>query len=259
MARSPKDPFLSGVDDKRVDALARRVISALRNRPPRELRDRIRDATDWLVETVLSKDIFIAEDARAELMSRNLLPADIMDHCIADAARELGERWTKDVATFSQVSLGSARLHGLCKHFAVDWEPSRNLRPNGSVLIAVCDREDHLIGPVILADQLRRAGYSVHLMVRATPEKLLSKLTSEPFSTVLISCSGLGSLTDAASAVKLVRRKLSKVPRLVLGGPVLDHAEDLLETTGVDLVTNSIAAAVAVPDDFPQSAAVADK
>jgi methanogenic corrinoid protein MtbC1 len=245
MARDSKEPLLSGVDERRVDALARRVISALRNKPPKQLRIRIAEATDWLVETALSSQIFILDDVRVELMSRNLAPADIMDHCIADAAREMGRRWSDDEASFASVSLGSARLHGLCKLFASNWDSTAILKPNASVLIAVCDQEHHLIGPVVLADQVRRSGYSVHLMVQAVPDKVVSKLTSEPFATVFISCSSTVALDNVRCTVQSIRAKIARVPRLVLGGPLVDHFDDLQQMTAVDLVTNNIGLALA--------------
>ncbi|XDA98920.1 cobalamin-dependent protein [Sulfitobacter sp. LCG007] len=247
MAIIKKSPILSGVDGRHVDALARRVIAELRNKPPKEFRERVAQATGWLIEKAMSNDIFILEDARSELMARGLSAADIVDHCVSDAAREMGRQWADDEASFATVTLGTARLHGLCKLLTSDWENPSNLKPNASVLIAVCDREDHLIGPVVLADQVRRAGYSVHLMTRAVPEKLLSKLTSEPFATVFVSCSAEVSLENVATTVRHVRAKMSRSPRFVLGGPVIDCVDDLLERTGVDLVTNSIGLALADP------------
>ncbi|MBL3704332.1 hypothetical protein GI582_16665 [Sulfitobacter sp. BDSS02] len=243
-----RDNGLKGVAAKNVDALARRVISELRNKPPKEFRERVTDATDWLVRTAMSKDIFILEEARNALLSRDLSPADIIDYCISDAAREMGRQWEEDEASFAAVSLGSARLHGLCKLLSADWHHSSNLTPMASVLIAVCDREDHLIGPVVLADKIRRSGYSVHLIAPALPEKIVSKLTSEPFETVLISCSGSVALDNVVKTVQVMRSRLAKTPRIVLGGPIIQCEEDLIEKTGVDLVTSDYNIALAAID-----------
>lgn len=244
MPSDTKTPVLTGVNDRRVDALARRVIAAVRQRPSGELRQRIDAATEWLLGEVVSSQVFIVEDACAELQSRNISNADLIDHCITDSARELGRRWVEDETSFSVVSLGSARLYGLCKALSVSWENCQTKKNRVSILLAVCGREDHLIGPVVLSDQLRRAGYSVFLMPRATPQQIWKKLQINDFTTMFISCSGTETLQYVVDAIKYIRDRADAAPRIVLGGPVIDHVDDLQQMTGADLVTNDIARAL---------------
>ncbi len=101
------------------------------------------------------------------------------------------------------------------------------------------DREDHIIGPAVLADQLRRRGHSVQMHSNATGETICEKLRHELYDGVLISVSTTQALEKAAGVIKHTRMSFPSIP-LVLGGAIVSRKDTRQVNTGADLVTNDI-------------------
>jgi methylmalonyl-CoA mutase cobalamin-binding subunit len=151
----------------------------------------------------------------------------------------IGDDWVNDRLTFAKVSVAGARLFDLCKAMGREWD---NLHPGSaarSLLLVTMDREDHIIGPAVLSDQLRRRGHSVQLLSNATDRSLCDRISRDRYDAVLISVSTWQALESAARAIREVRKaRLGTL--IVLGGSAIAEDKRKRPSTGADLTTNDI-------------------
>lgn len=233
-----------GGDTPRVTFFARHVLGEVSQRPGQSKTAR-RDAyAVWLTDMVASFQPF-DEDAVLEALDRARLNTDdLILHCVPVAANLLGQRWMCNELGFAQVTVGSARLFGLCHSRTEDWQVDSKPETGLSILLATIEVEDHMIGTAVLAYRLRRAGHSVRIKTRASAKDLLELLDVGNFDGLLLSCAQIRSLENIGEAVKeLKTRGCVQVP-IVLGGAVLHETDGIKEKTGVTLATNDMNAAL---------------
>ncbi|MCO0635894.1 cobalamin B12-binding domain-containing protein [Lutimaribacter sp. EGI FJ00014] len=233
-----------GAASRHVDALARSVLTSLRSYPSAETRARLSDAAHDLASWSASPNPFDPDQVLTDLKERNLGSADLMDYCIPEATMLVGQGWQDDAVPFWQVSLSGARLYSLVKRISAEWAlPSSRERRLG-VLLVICGDYGHVLGSALLSDQMRRAGCSVSVMMDDSRETVVASLNQGGFDLVVFTCSTLEVLEPVSHLVKQIRNEACVVPPIVLGGPVMDYADNILEVTGVDLVTRDIKAAI---------------
>lgn len=226
-----------------VDGLARSVISRVSATPHQRRFRRIEIATKILFAAVTDSRLFDREQLKSDLSALHVTRTDIVDQCIPHVANSLGEAWVTDRMSFAQVASASARLYGLCKSIGQDWDnihPSLNSR---ALLLITIDRESHIIGPAVLADQLRRRGHSVNLHSNASAESICKKVSQDKYDGLLFSVSTLDALESAVKAIRQLR-KTTNAPLIVLGGAVLNEDGIDVSRTGADMTTNDIDAAL---------------
>ena len=154
-------------------------------------------------------------------------------------AHAIGVAWVEDRLSFARVSIASARLFGLCKLVGHEWDNLHPTMSSRTLLLATMDREDHIIGPAVLAEQLRRRGHSVLMHSNATAESLCDRVGKERPDAVMISVSTWQALESAGKAI----RKLKTIrpgTLVILGGSALGNDERRRPVTGADLTTNDI-------------------
>lgn len=232
-------PMVQAGNHMLVDGFARSVISKVNATPHQRRNRRIEIGSRILYSAALLPGRFDEARIIEELAALRITNIDIVDHCIPQVAAALGEGWIEDRLSFVQVSMGSARLFGLCKAIGETWD---NLRPPmnaRNLLLVTVYREDHIIGTAVLADQLRRRGHSVRVHSNGTAESIPLAVCADRYDGVLVSASTTQALETAVSAIKKV--KISD-PRtiVVLGGAAVAGNEGLLANTGADLITNEI-------------------
>lgn len=254
MARDNHDPLAQRARGLNFDMLARSVLSSYRPRLPQELGKRLQDSAEWLSARALQRGGFDNVTVMQEMTRRGISKTDVMDHCIARASVIVGEGWHQDTLSFWQVTLASARLYGLVKHISVEWRPRCPAIPQVAVIIVTMKGEDHIIGPAILADQLRRLGCSVCISSSDVTGGIAARLQTDAFDLALLSCGTLESLEIAALVVKDIRQKCVCAPLIGLGGSVLGQCDGILAQTGVDFLARDVTQALAMCD-MGQSAA----
>lgn len=222
-----------------VDGLAKSVISQVISIPHQRRNRRIEMGVNILCAAVLDRNGFDETSVIADLSALRIQPSDVVDYCIGDVARRLGEAWVADELSFAEVTVASARLFGLCKTLGGRWDnawPGMNARV---LLLVTIGQEDHILGPAVLTDQLRRRGHSLQLHSNATAESIKEKLGQTAFDAVLVSVSTTHALEKAEEVIKKTKIAFPQVP-IVLGGAALTLSNRRQDTTGADLVTNNI-------------------
>jgi len=234
------------VTSRHVDALARTVLTSLRSYPSTEMRSRLSQAAHDLASLAVMPGEFDTDAVMDDLRLRRLSHADLMDFCIPEAAFLIGQGWTDDRLPFWQVSLAGARLYQLAKRISTEWNGASGYDARMAVLLVMCEESTHVLGPALLADQLRRAGCSVSSVTAGRDTQLAQVINQSAFDLVIFTCSSLDVLETVAHLVQQTREETCLVPPMVLGGPVMDYAENIREVTGVDLVTKDIKKALSL-------------
>ena len=164
--------------------------------------------------------------------------AEVADIYIPTVARRLGDAWCDDTLSFAEVTIGSARLQAMLREFGPEWSEEVRSDPLAPNVLLINPREDnHTLGAMVVAGQMRRARVSVRLSLGEHDEVVMDHVATKRFDAVLISASGSVRLESVRDLVKKIRMAARPVPPLVLGGTILDTDRDAKTITGVDHAT----------------------
>ncbi|NKX45063.1 cobalamin B12-binding domain-containing protein [Roseicyclus persicicus] len=217
-----------------VTRLAQRAIAVLAAHGPGRS-DGLSHRLVQLCDAFISSD----EEPRHEMLQRlrqdGVSTDDIIDHVIPAVARLMGERWFADDISFAHVTIGAARLQEAVRAFG--WhDDSRNRAGEDAqaILLVIPRAEHHTLGTFVLADQLRRRGYTVHIAVDRHPRQVAEMLRKRRYVMIGITASGRRTLASARELVDIIRQTVTTVTPVILGGPILDKRLDVLGLTGAD-------------------------
>ena len=225
-------------DGGEVKSLAARVIAVLAARVqknPSKLRlsrvnglcDALVHADDWPRQSVLAKRV--AQGAQVE---------EIVEYYIPEAARVLGERWDDDLLSFAEVTVGAARLQETLRTFGERYVVGGNPVPlRRSALLVTPDFEDHVLGTLVAAAQLRRAGVRVQVGLGLSAQETVQLVEANNFSLVGLSVAmgkPIGLLRDF---IKSIREASHGTVPVIVGGSIADAENDAKDLIGADLVT----------------------
>jgi len=235
-----------------IGALANEVITVLRDRQS-STRAGVRGfALEHLTRAILTRGHFDASALLDQLRGYRLTTDAIIDVYVPVAAARLGEEWEADGLSFADVTIGALRLQTLLGEASLQHVTA--LTPSKAhlhTMVLVPRGEQHFLGASVLSAQLRRIGCDVVLSYDETRGMLGARLMVEDPGLILITCGSDETVESAAETVQTIKTTLSDPPPIILGGAVV--AEDdikkktkLKKITGVDIVTNCTAEAVAL-------------
>lgn len=205
---------------------------------------RLDAGTQLLLSAALDRAPFDTRRLRSDLDAMRVTETDILDHLVPEAARSLGEDWLSDTLTFAKVSTASARLFGLCKEVGMEWRMLRDDPASRSILLCTFGREDHVVGPAVLTERLRRAGHSVFTLLNSDARSAVTTLREERHDALMISVGSFRVLDLTVKAIRSVRYAGVDLP-IIVGGAVLEADTTITQLASVDLVTNDIEKALA--------------
>jgi methylmalonyl-CoA mutase cobalamin-binding subunit len=220
----------------RIDTLPVAEIPAGRGRSGQDVPDE--GFLRRLEMAVLGTDRDAQRAVLSAMMRAGISWAEVSDTYIPAVARRLGEAWCEDTLGFAEVTIGSARLQGMLREFGPEWSEevrSDPLAPN--VLLIMPRQDNHTLGAMVVAGQMRRARISVRLSLGEHDEVVMDHVATKRFDAVLISASGSVRLETVRDLVKKIRMAARPVPPLVLGGTILDTDRDAKTITDVDHAT----------------------
>lgn len=165
----------------------------------------------------------------------------IADLYLPAVARKLGEEWSDDSRTFSEVTIGVARLQRLLHDLGPEWGADTDQRFDApTVLLLTGSRADHTFGARIIRGQLRRRGIAVRLALGLRPDQVKVLMSNAHFNAVMISASLTEDLGSLRALVAAVRSSSSPTPPIVLGGSICAQEGDVKAKTGADHVTTDL-------------------
>lgn len=161
----------------------------------------------------------------------------IFTKLFAPAARYLGEQWTEDRCSFSEVTVGLARIQQLVHELSPFFEAEAEPVPLGkSALLASMPGEQHNLGVLIVEEFFRRAGWDVWVPLGVSREDLLNLVSNERFDVIGFSVTGEGLLDRIASGIHDVR-KASANPDIavMVGGRFFNEHPEYVARVGADI------------------------
>ncbi|MEL7097467.1 MAG: hypothetical protein AAGM84_01435 [Pseudomonadota bacterium] len=220
--------------------LASRVISVLRHRQTATADGARRFVLDHLLRAIGSKGEF-DPGATLEVLRGHRVPLDrIIDLYIPHAAHALGEMWTEDEIDFATVTVGVMRLQSLLGEASSEVF----LQPNAShvyrALIVVPQNEQHFLGALVAAAQMRRLGCETEVSFAEEQAALIQRARYDHTDMILFTCARASGLEPIGQSVLGIRNALTSPPVMAVGGALRVPADVVQETTGADLVTTDV-------------------
>lgn len=193
------------------------------------------------IEAVCSADPEAFEILKPELRRARVTAAAVADLYIPEVARRLGAAWEADCLSFANVTMGVARLQAILREVGAAWVADREGEVSGAMVLLVLPQgEQHTLGAMVLAGQLRRMGVSVAMKIAPTPADLARYVAERAFDGALVSIACNDRLESCGKLVKTLKESSKGELRVVVGGAILDSSDNVMRATGADLVTNDI-------------------
>lgn len=221
-----------------LGGFAKRVLSEVSSKVPSDRRARVVDTAQWLIRQSTSTN-FDHVSIIAALKKRGISNELVIDYSIPIAARALGEDWANDLRGFGQVTLATSRLAEVVKELSL--RPQNEFEPRDlGILMAASRHEQHTLGLQIAADQIRRMGYSVKLLLGADTNEVVGLCKTGEFSTVILSVAGEHALPKVLETVMQIRHSATNDILIALGGQIVEIEPEKPQIEGIDLYTNEI-------------------
>jgi methylmalonyl-CoA mutase cobalamin-binding subunit len=228
------------LEESDVVAFAIKALTMLASRrgpsPKRSREDQVKDLCDAVVHRDESRQHAVV----AQLVASGVSTADVAEEYVALAARKLGEAWVDDVLSFSEVTIGAARLQEIVRALGhTDGGGSVTVPLGHRILLVIPPEEDHTLGAFVAASQFRRYGLWVHLAIGQSADEVAETVAAQDFEMIGISGAGRRSLDSVGRLVSTIKRRCPQCAPVVVGGNMCNLESRVLDLTGADFVTTN--------------------
>jgi methylmalonyl-CoA mutase cobalamin-binding subunit len=111
-------------------------------------------------------------------------------------------------------------------------------------MILVPRAEQHTLGAFIAADQFRRLGFEVDVLVDLHPRQVAFALRKRRYAMIGITVSGRRTLASARELVDIIRTTVRRATPIVVGGSLIGTDQDLKTATGADHMATDVKQAI---------------
>lgn len=225
-----------------ITSLARAAISVLARQSaptPEGLARRL----ETLSEAFVSPEEAHRHDALNKLAQEGVSIEDAIDYVIPATARLMGFRWANDSLSFAEVSIGSARLQETVRGLTT-LQRREIVKNRGTILLIVPYPEHHTLGVFVVADQLRRRGYDVHISVSQHARQVAERVKRFKYDMIGVTAAGRRTLASVKDLVEIIKQSVPRITPIIVGGSILDSGLDTVGITGADFATADIEAAL---------------
>ena len=177
----------------------------------------------------------------ADMRASKVAPDVIVDIYIPEVARRFGVEWENDTLSFAEVSIGTSRLQSALRRIATDRAiDDGRAGPKQTVLLHVPEGENHTLGAVAAACQLRRMGISVALRLNDPLRDVSALVASRAFDAILLSCADTDQLEKLNGMIDILRQRCGAPTPVFVGGALAARPTRAGERIGADFVTNNL-------------------
>lgn len=166
---------------------------------------------------------------------------------LAWSARRLGEYWTEDLATFTDVTIALCRLHEILHQVSEASAPSSKqaaLSAN-SILVSSAPGDQHVFGALMVAESFRRDGWFVRCEPGSDADTLRAAVARESFNIVGLSCACDRDRSDLSDTIRTLRtNSINPETIIMVGGRLFSEHPELAGEVGADLLAYDGASAV---------------
>lgn len=230
-----------------------RVVSELRRNVSGDPGKPQDDVLELLLRHTLNGDPAPLTELYTELKYRGISAEQIIDIYFPAAISQIGNAWHEGDLDILQATLRISRLQTLLRELGRAWVSDGAGSPTGPrVLLVLPGGEQHTLGAMVAANQMRRIGVSVGVCLVPTPSLLTQKLQDNRFDAVFVSASNRSCLASCVELVNKIRMLPVGGLPVVLGGGILRAFQDdmglkaLAGHVGADLATSDVTKALAV-------------
>ncbi len=159
-----------------------------------------------------------------ERLHQDILPA---------VSRRLGDLWCEDLLSFSDVTHGAMAVSAIVRDLAPDFtRPGLDTTlPVRRSLLCLAPAETHSLGALMAANELRRGGWQVDLMLSADVPAIVGRAVTGSYDMVGLSAGSLGRVAALTETVAALRAADAKLP-VVLGGAIVGLDPDIGRRVG---------------------------
>lgn len=240
-------------DDTAVTHFALRVVSELRRDSEIESGAPKGSVLDLLLRHTYSGDVEPL-NALYTAMKRNGVTAEQMiDIYFPSAITRIGNDWHDGDLDILQATLRMSRLQAILRELGRAWiSDSVGSGCGPRILLVLPAGEQHTLGAMVAANQMRRIGVSVRVCLVPRSQQLSDLLQKHRFDAVFISASNRSCLASCVDLVKTIRKWSSGRMPVVLGGGILKETSldmdlrAIADHVGADLATLDVTKALAV-------------
>ncbi len=201
------------------------------------------------MDAVRSSDPGAFEALKPELKRARISAATLADVYIPEVARRLGVGWDEDCISFAEVTMGVARLQAILREVGAAWSADEGAAGSTSTMLMVLPSgEQHTLGALVAASWLRRHGVSVCLRIAPAMQDLAQLLVTRKFDGAMISIACDDKIETCAKLVATMKDASGGTLKIAVGGAIAEWGADALKTTGADIVTNDLKAALLALD-----------
>ncbi len=198
------------------------------------------DEVERLTAQLLHEDDLALHETINRLRQRGVSVQTLFLELLTPAARRLGDFWTCDSCTFTDVTVAMGRLQQLLRAnssaFGLN-NSSEGRAAERRVLLLPCPGEQHTFGLSIVAEFFYRAGWDVTTSFMQPSASLNQLVERQWFDAVGLSLGDVTGMTRLNDCVRQIRRASMnpQVPILV-GGSVFVLNPALIDATAADAV-----------------------
>ncbi|MEL6571163.1 MAG: cobalamin B12-binding domain-containing protein [Pseudomonadota bacterium] len=198
-----------------------------------------------LWEAALSADRAACQQVLRRAITNGVSQITLADRYIPAVAHQLGEMWCADTLGFAEVTIGTARLQALLRELGPEWTADQMAPADAPLILLISPQNDqHTLGTVLVAGQLRRRGCSVRMVLDPARDDLARIMHQMSFNAVFISASQSESLEKLRRMIDFLRKCSDEPLPFALGGGVLEDKRQVASLVGVEVATNSIDEAI---------------
>lgn len=200
------------------------------------------------------------DDARTRffldrLLDRGVPVRRILLGLLQPAARNMGEEWEADRASFAEVTLVAARLQRIVRSLDRPHGPTTpiaSIHPTRRILLGSLEGQDHTLGLIIVAELFRRAGWQVQMAAPLGTTRLSERVSSTRVHAVGLSVPLVELIPAAREEIRLIReRSANPDVGVLVGGPALLAHSDLADRVGADGSALEANLAPRIAEGFP--------
>lgn len=166
---------------------------------------------------------------------------------LAPAARHLGELWTDDNCTFTEVTVGLMRLQQVMRALSPAFQgESATPDQDHRILLTPVPGEQHSFGLFMVAEFFHRAGWHVCSGPLASMDELADAVHGQWFAVAGLSVSSEAKLEELVAAIRAIRRtSLNRAIGIMVGGQIFSEHPEMAAMVGADATAGDSQRAVA--------------
>ncbi len=231
---------------------ALRVVSELTRTNRIETGTPHSDLLDLLIRHAKTGEQAALSELSGEMQHRAISAEQMIDVYFPAAIDWIGAEWHECEMDILQTSIALSRLQCLLRELGRAWVSDRMGRKGGAcVLLTLPAGEQHTLGTMIAANQLRRMGVSVKVALVSKPAEMRRILRENRFSAVFLSSSNRSCLASCGDLIKTIRDNSGQGMPVVCGGGIVSEmgqemgSVELARQLGAGLATSKIPEALA--------------